>query len=75
MARKKLCIYLVLLGLAAAIGAATGWGLARAFDSDDSSLSRVERSAEREGVLNVPGMVKGIIPINQRFAKEETLAL
>ena len=73
--RNKLCIYLALLVLAAAIGAAAGWGLAMVFKSDDSSLSRVERPAEREGGLSVPGMGKGIIPINQRFAKEETLAL
>ena len=60
--KKKWCIYLV----------AAGWGLARTFDSDYSSLSRVERPAKPESGLNVPGFVNGI---NQRFAKEETLAL
>ena len=75
MANKKLLISLVALGLVGTLGAVAGLGLARAFDSDDSSLSGVERSAEREGGLNVPGMVKGTIPINQRFTKEETLAL
>ena len=73
--KKNWCIYLALLGLAAAIGAVAGWGLAKEFNSDDSSPAGVVRPAKQEGGLNIPGMVKGIIPINQRFAKEETLAL
>ena len=69
--KKNWCIYLVLLGLAAAIGAVTGWGLARAFESDDYSLSRVERPVKQEGSFNVPGMGKGTISINQRLQRRK----
>ena len=45
LAKKKLLISLVALGLVAAVGTGTGLGLAGTFDSDDSSPAKVARPA------------------------------
>ena len=57
--KKNWYKYLALLGLAAAIGAFAGWGLAKAFDSDDSSPARAARPATTQPILTLDNPTSG----------------